>query len=136
MTNVLLKACPAGITDTIIVAFMVFFGNAYNVNQVDITTASTILLCVVGLMILFEISRPMNVYKISLWVLCLIGLVFCMIFLSDFFGIRGMSTKAILLCVNFSIIAEPFMRYLTLLFNKIKELFTRNYDETKKEIEL
>ncbi|MDE6797844.1 MAG: HAD-IC family P-type ATPase [Ruminococcus sp.] len=136
MTNILLKACPAGITDTIIVAAMVFFGNSYNVNQVDITTASTILLCVVGLMILFEISRPMNVYKISLWVLCLIGLVFCMIFLSDFFGIKGMSTKAILLCVNFSIIAEPFMRYLTLLFNKIKELFTRNYDETKKEIEL
>ncbi|MDE6036569.1 MAG: HAD-IC family P-type ATPase [Ruminococcus sp.] len=136
MTNVLLKACPAGITDTIIVAFMVFFGNAYNVNQVDITTASTILLCVVGLMILFEISRPMNVYKMSLWIVCLIGLVFCMIFLSEFFGIEGMSTKAILLCLNFSIIAEPFMRYLTLLFNKIKELFTKSYDNTKKEIEL
>lgn len=136
LTNILLKACPAGITDTIIVAAMVFFGNAYNVDQVDITTASTILLCVVGLMILFEISRPMNVYKMSLWIFCLIGLVFCMVFVSDFFGIEGMSTKAILLCVNFSIIAEPFMRYLTLLFNKIKELFTKSYDATKKEIEL
>ncbi|MDE6832984.1 MAG: HAD-IC family P-type ATPase [Ruminococcus sp.] len=136
MTNILLKACPAGITDTIIVAFMVFFGNAYNINQVDITTASTILLCVVGLMILFEISRPMNVYKMSLWIFCLMGLIFCMIFVSDFFGIEGMSTKAILLCLNFSIIAEPFMRYLTLFFNKIKELFTKNYNETKKEIEL
>lgn len=136
LTNILLKAFPAGITDTIIVAAMVFFGNAYNVDQVDIATASTILLCVVGLMILFEISRPMNVYKMSLWIFCLIGLIFCMIFVSDLFGISGMSTKAILLCINFSIIAEPFMRYLTMLFNKIKELFTKSYDETKKEIEL
>lgn len=136
LTNVLLKACPAGITDTIIVAAMVFFGNAYNVDQVDIATASTILLCVVGLMILFEISRPMNVYKISLWIFCVMGLIFCMIFVSELFGISGMSTKAILLCINFSIIAEPFMRYLTMFFNKIKELFTKSYDETKKEIEL
>ncbi|MDE5557292.1 MAG: HAD-IC family P-type ATPase [Ruminococcus sp.] len=136
LTNVLLKAFPAGITDTIIVAAMVFFGNAYNVEQIDIATASTILLCVVGLMILFEISRPMNVYKMSLWIFCLMGLIFCMIFVSDLFGISGMSTKAILLCINFSIIAEPFMRYLTLLFNKIKEMFTKSYDETKKEIEL
>lgn len=136
MTNILLKAFPAGITDTIIVAAMVFFGQAYNVDQPDIATASTILLCIVGLMILFEISRPMNVYKMTLWIFCIFGLAFCMIFISDLFGISGMSTKAILLCINFSIIAEPFMRYLTMLFNKIKELFTKSYDNTKKEIEL
>ncbi len=136
MTNILLKAFPAGITDTIIVAAMVFFGNAYNVDQSDIATASTILLCIVGLMILFEISRPMNVYKMTLWIFCIFGLAFCMIFISDLFGISGMSTKAILLCINFSIIAEPFMRYLTMLFNKIKELFTKSYNETKKEIKL
>ncbi|MDE6781754.1 MAG: cation-translocating P-type ATPase, partial [Ruminococcus sp.] len=136
MTNILLKAFPAGITDTIIVAAMVFFGQAYNVDQSDIATASTILLCIVGLMILFEISRPMNVYKMTLWIFCIFGLAFCMIFISDLFGISGMSTKAILLCINFSIIAEPFMRYLTMLFNKIKQIFTKGYDNTKKEIEL
>lgn len=136
MTNILLKAFPAGITDTIIVAAMVFFGNAYNVDQSDIATASTILLCIVGLMILFEISRPMNVYKMTLWIFCIFGLAFCMVFISDLFGISGMSTKAILLCINFSIIAEPFMRYLTMLFNKIKEIFTKSYNDTKKEIEL
>lgn len=136
MTNILLKAFPAGITDTIIVAAMVFFGNAYAVDQSDIATASTILLCIVGLMILFEISRPMNVYKMTLWIFCIFGLAFCMIFISDLFGISGMSTKAILLCINFSIIAEPFMRYLTMLFNKIKELFTKSETANKKEIEL
>lgn len=136
MTNILLKAFPAGITDTIIVAAMVFFGNAYNVEQTDIATASTILLCIVGLMILFEISRPMNVYKMTLWIFCIFGLAFCMIFISDLFGISGMSTKAILLCINFAIIAEPFMRYLTMLFNKIKEIFTKSYTDTKKEIKL
>ncbi|MDE5584339.1 MAG: cation-translocating P-type ATPase [Ruminococcus sp.] len=136
MTNVILKALPAGLTDTIIVGAMVFFGNTYNVDQIDIATASTILLCVVGLMILIEISRPLNLYKMALWTFCLIGMIFCMIFASDLFGISGMSTKAILLCINFSIIAEPFMRYLTLLFNKIKETLTKNPLDNKKEIEL
>ena len=136
MTNVLLKALPAGLTDTIIVAAMVFFGNAYGVEQADIATASTILLSIVGLMILYQISKPMNVYKISLWVFCAIGLAFSMVFISNFFGISGMSIKAILLCVNFSIIAEPFMRYLTLIFNKLKEIFTKSMGIDKEDIVL
>ena len=136
MTNIVLKALPAGITDTIIVSAMVFFGNAYGVDQPDIATASTILLSVVGLMILYEISKPMNTYKLSLWVLCALGLAFSMIFVSEFFGISGMSQKAILLCINFSIIAEPFMRYLTILFNKIREFFTRGTDNRKDDIVL
>ena len=125
ITNILLKALPAGITDTIIVAAMVYFGNIFNVDQTDIATASTILLSIVGLMIVFEISKPMDVYKMWLWIFCALGLICCMLFVSDFFDITAMSTKCILLCINFSIIAEPFMRYLTIIMKKLREVFIK-----------
>ncbi|MDE5853560.1 MAG: cation-translocating P-type ATPase, partial [Ruminococcus sp.] len=100
---------------------MIIFGNIFESGQDDISTASTILLSVVGMMILFRISKPMNTIKWIILVICGLLLTFSMIFLGGFFGISGMSVQCILLCVNFSIIAEPTLRYLTLIIEKIKK---------------
>ena len=133
MTNILLKALPAGITDAIIVAAMIFFGNIFKSHQSDISTASTILLSVVGMMILFRICKPMNVFKWAIWGMCGILMTLCMLYLSKFFGITGMSIQCILLCVNFSIIAEPMLRYLTILIDGIRKLFTRSERKTDQQ---
>ncbi len=126
MTNILLKALPAGITDAIIVAAMIFFGNIFKSHQEDISTASTILMSVVGMMILLRIAKPMNALKWAIWGMCGILLTLSMLFLSSFFGISGMSIQCILLCVNFSIIAEPMLRYLTMLIDGIRKLFSHS----------
>lgn len=120
MSNILLKALPAGLTDAIIVTFMIIFGNIFNSSQEDISTASTILLSVVGMMALLRISKPMNSIKLAIWLICGLLLTFSMIFLSRFFSVSGMSIQCILLCINFSIIAEPTLRYLTIITEKIK----------------
>ena len=125
MTNVLLKALPAGITDTIIIAWMLYYGDIFGVTAADIATSSTILLSIVGLMIVYEISKPLDVYKMWLWIFCAVGLVFSMVFVSGFFDISAMSPRCVLLCINFSIVAEPCMRYLTIGLNKLRELFTK-----------
>ena len=125
MTNVLLKALPAGITDTIIIALMLYYGDIFGVTAADIATSSTILLSIVGLMIVYEISKPLDVYKMWLWIFCAVGLVFSMVFVSGFFDISAMSPRCVLLCINFSIVAEPCMRYLTIGLNKLRELFTK-----------
>lgn len=125
MTNILLKALPAGITDAIIVAAMIFFGNIFKSNQADISTASTILLSVVGMMIVFRICKPLNTLKWGIWVMCGVLLTLSMIFLSGFFGVGGMSVQCILLCVNFAIIAEPMLRYLTMFIEGIRKIFSK-----------
>ena len=124
MTNILLKALPAGITDAIIVAAMIIFGNIFKSSQADISTASTILLSVVGMMILFRISKPMNTVKWMIWAACGLLLTFCMLFFGGFFGVYGMSVQCILLCLNFSIIAEPLLRYLTIALDGIRKIFS------------
>ncbi len=122
MKNILLKALPAGITDAIIVTVMVIFGNIFSSTQEDISTASTILMSVVGMMILFRISKPMNRIKGAIWLVCGLLLTLSMVFFGGFFSVSGMSVQCILLCVNFSIIAEPTLRYLTLFVENISKV--------------
>lgn len=132
--NILFKALPAGITDTIIVAAMMYFGRVFGVSQAEIATASTILLGIVGLMIVFQISKPNDVYKMWLWIVCALGLIFSMVFVSDFFDISAMSPRCVLLCVTFSIIAEPFMRYLTMGMNMLQSLFVKEPQQKGEKI--
>lgn len=120
ITNILLKALPAGIVDAVAVAAMVYFGGVFNSEQGDISTASTILLGVVGMMILFRISKPMNSVKLAIWLVCGLLLTITMIFFGGFFSVTGMSVQCILLCINFSIIVEPMLRYLTMFVEWIK----------------
>ena len=125
ITNILLKALPAALTDVLVVCAMVYFGNIFNVAPRDIATASTILMSIVGMMIVFQICKPMDVYKMWMWILCGVGLVCCMLFVSKLFDITSMSNRCILLCVNFSIIAEPCLRYLTMAMKKIQDFFIK-----------
>ncbi len=125
ITNILLKALPAGIVDAVVVIAMVIFGGVFNSEQADISTASTILLGVVGMMILFRICKPMNPVKLAIWLICGLLLAVTMIFFGGFFSISGMSVQCILLCINFSIIAEPMFRYITMFVEWIKKLCTR-----------
>ena len=61
LTNVFLKALPAALTDVLAVGALVIFGRTFGVSSADISTAATMLLSIVGFMILYTISAPMNV---------------------------------------------------------------------------
>jgi len=129
--NILFKAIPGAITDTIIVAAMVTFGTIFEASESDISTASTILLSIIGIMVLYNISRPMNKYKWVIWVMCTLGLIFSILFFKELFGITDeMSIQGTLLCINFALISEVFLRYLTkfaellkFIFNKVKQVW-------------
>ena len=112
MSNVLLRALPAALTDFFVVAALVVFGEVFNVSSEDISTASAILMAIVGFMILYHIIKPMNIYKWMIWWGCVAGMLFCLIFLRRLFHITGMSMRCIMLFVVFSIVTEPCLRYL------------------------
>jgi cation-transporting ATPase E len=117
ITNILLKALPAGLTDAFVVGSLVIFGEAFDVSTIDISTASTILLGIVGFMILYQISKPMDKYKWAIWIGCMLALLFSLVFLRNLFGITGMSIRCVMLFIMFSIVCEPTFRYLTRFFN-------------------
>lgn len=125
LTNVFLKALPAALTDVLAVGALVVFGQTFGVNASDISTAATMLLAIVGFMILYKISAPMNVLRTAVVGGSIAGLLFCSIFLHQLFAITGMSTKCIMLFVVFSIATEPVLRYLTALVGKLRIYYIR-----------
>ena len=124
LTNVFLKALPAAITDAVVVGALVIFGKTFEVGETDISTAATMLLAIVGFMILYKISAPMNMLRTAILTGCIAGLLFCSIFLNDLFAITGMTTKCIMLFIVFAIATEPVLRYLTILTEKIRSFYS------------
>lgn len=125
LTNVLLKALPAALTDALAVAALVIFGRTFDVSSMDISTAATMLLAIVGFMILYKISAPMNKIRFSIVSGCIAGLLFCSIFLKDLFAITSMTKECIMLFVVFAIATEPVLRYLTTLVEKVKYYYLK-----------
>lgn len=125
ITNVLVKALPAGITDAVIVGALVIFGQVFAVGSEDISVAATMLLSIVGFMILYELSKPMNLYKWIIWCASVVGLILFSVLLNELYSISAMSLRCIMLFVVFSILTEPLLRYLMLLTRKIRNFYLK-----------
>lgn len=125
MKNVIFKALPGGITDVFVVIAMVIFGRIFDVSQSEIATASTILLSIVGIMVLKIISKPMSTYKWAIVALCTSGIIVAFTLFGWFFGTTSLSTKSLLLCINFGIMADTFIRFITFVLKGSEQVLQR-----------
>ena len=123
LSNVLFKALPGGLTDFIVISSLYLFCMEFNVSEGDVSTASTIILAIVGLMILYQIASPMTKIHWILWFGMAGSLIYCMTFVSKVFAITGISKKTIMLLVIFAIITEPVFRYLSIGIRKLSEMY-------------
>ena len=123
MSSVMLRALPAALTDFLVIAALVVFGEVFNVSSEDISTACAILMAIVGFMILYRIISPMNIYKWMIWWGCVAGMIFCLVFLHRLFSITGMSMRCIMLFLVFSVVTEPVLRYLTVFISFLSRLY-------------
>ena len=115
LTNVLVRALPAGLTDFIVVSGLVIFCREFEVDMECLSTSCTILMAIVGFMILYRIAKPMNPGHIILVAGVVTGWLFCMLFAGGFFGITTISRQCAMLMVIFAVITEPVLRYLSLM---------------------
>ncbi|MDD7267829.1 MAG: cation-translocating P-type ATPase [Lachnospiraceae bacterium] len=130
LSNVLLNALPAGLTDFIVISTFVVFCKTFEVEPSDVSTACALIMTVVGLLILLKISRPLNKYRSYTLGLMMIGIVFTSYFLNDLFGLKSISMKTTMLLCIFALVTEPMLRYLSLLTEKTAEYY-RNRKERK-----
>ncbi|MBE6023135.1 MAG: HAD family hydrolase [Cellulosilyticum sp.] len=143
MTNVLFKALPAGLTDFFIVSALIIFGVEFGVDQDDVSTASVMLMAIVGFMILYRSSVPMNRWRLGIFLTMLVGFLFCIAFMSNLFAISSISIRCGMLLAVFAIASEPIFRYLSVgiywinktyvKFKMNKESILGNFDKDKEE---
>lgn len=120
ITNVMLKALPGGLTDVIAVGALVVCGEVFCISDASIGTIATLVLSVVGFMILFKISEPLNGMKYAVIIGNIAGLVFSGFFLKKLFALTDLSNICILLMIVFGFAAESMFRNLTLLVEKLR----------------
>lgn len=120
ITNVMLKALPGGLTDVIAVGALVVCGEVFCISDASIGTIATLVLSVVGFMILFKISEPLNGMKYAVIIGNIAGLVFSGFFLKKLFALTDLSNICILLMIVFGFAAESLFRNLTLLVDKLR----------------
>ncbi|MBQ4417479.1 MAG: HAD-IC family P-type ATPase, partial [Butyrivibrio sp.] len=132
MRRVLIKAMPAALTAFIAIAAMVVFGEEFLVSGEDISIASTYLLAIVGFMILFRISAPLNRYRTIVITACIAGIILFSFVLGDLYAVSMVSKRCLMLFAVFAIATEPLMRYLTMLSEKAEQVFARDDGEARK----
>lgn len=126
ITNVMLKALPGGLTDVIAVGALVVCGEVFCISDASIGTIATLVLSVVGFMILFKISEPLNGMKYAVIIGNIAGLVFSGFFLKKLFALTDLSNICILLMIVFGFAAESLFRNLTLLVEKLRGSYEKN----------
>lgn len=118
LTNVFKKALPAGLTDFLVVAGLVIFCEVFGVDGESVSTAGTFLVSLVGFMILYRISKPMNTFHWILLGAMIAGWLGCIIFMRDLFAISSMTGRCVMLLIVFAIAADPILRFLSAVFEK------------------
>lgn len=77
ITNILKKAIPGGLTNVVIVLLSYLACRIFGVPDDQIFTACTLAFAIVGMIYLYTVCRPFNLYRRLVWLGCLFGLVFC-----------------------------------------------------------
>lgn len=86
--NVLSKATPAAITNVVVIWALVFVTRALNINRTELGMLYVLAWEVVGLVYLYRVCRPFdNIWKKLIVGGCGFGMIFCMVFLQDLFGV-------------------------------------------------
>ena len=127
MSNVLVKALPAGITDFLVVSSLLLFAREFEVDMNCLSTSCTVLVAIVGFMILYKIAKPMTRWHAIMILGLILGWLFCMFFLGWFFEIKEITLHTAMLTAVFVIIAEPILRYsgrvVEWTYDKIRKQF-------------
>ena len=112
VSNILKRATPGGLTDVVLVAAMVILGVIFGLPEADISTACAVLIAAVGLAMVWEASKPIDWYKKTCFIACLVGLIFCYIFLNDFFGMSRISIQSAIILVALMAAAYPILKQM------------------------
>lgn len=128
LTNVFLKALPGGLTTFIVIGSFVFFCYEFKVDTTNLSSASTIIMAIVGFMILYKIALPMTKWHATLIAALIVGCLATMIIFRNIFSMHMISDyRTIMLFVIFAICTEPIFRYLYQLCSYIQKKVSSRY---------
>ena len=119
LKQVMLKALPASITSLVTVLFIAWVGDVFQIASEATSTASAIIMAIVGFFIMIEISRPLNRFKCLVILVNLVGIILAAFSLSKFFSMSAISFDLAGLVLILSVISYVFYRILDWLVTRV-----------------
>lgn len=119
--NVLMRALPAGITDMLAVVGIVIAGRNLALAEEEVSTAATLVLIVVGLMVVAGASIPFNRFRAAIMGVCVAGIVFCCVFLHELFVLIPLSMPAVIMLICAAASATAVFWTLRFIFMHITD---------------
>lgn len=119
--NVLMRALPAGITDMLAVVGIVIAGRNLALAEEEVSTAATLVLIVVGLMVVAGASIPFNRFRAAIMGACAAGIVFCCVFLHELFVLIPLSMPAVIMLICAAASATAVFWTLRFIFMHITD---------------
>ena len=128
MTNVVIQALPAAITDFLVVSGLVLFCREFGIDAECMSTSVSILVACIGFLILFRIMCPMKKEHILILAGCIAGWLIGMLKFGSFFGITALSKQCAMLMAVFAIAADTILHYLSAFSRVIHAKYLRKYE--------
>lgn len=122
LPTVLRKALPGGLADLLLVLMCQAFGVVFHLSSGQIATLSAAALAMVGLLVLWKVSRPFSRARALLWGGMAAGLTVCFLMLSEFFQLITSSLQSNLLLLSVLVMAPTIFHWMDWLMQRIDSL--------------
>ena len=111
MAGVLRKAFPGGLTNLIVVLMAVGFVLVFHLPTDQLYTVSASLMCLTGLLVLFQVCKPFTTQRKVLWGLMAAASAFCFFFLGSVFEFVRLDLEMVI------VLAAVFLMTPTVFFS-------------------
>ena len=121
LPTVLRRAFPGGLTNVFVVLICQAFMAVFGLPKEEVSTVCAAILSFVGLLVLFQVCKPFNLFRKCLWCAMTAGMVVCFTLLGDFLDLRTWSGEV-------RLVMGTLLLMTPTVFFTIQRLFDTVYD--------
>ena len=121
LPTVLRRAFPGGLTNVFVVLICQAFMAVFGLPKEEVSTVCAAILSFVGLLVLFQVCKPFNLFRKCLWCAMAVGMVVCFTLLGDILDLRTWSGEV-------RLVMGTLLLMTPTVFFTIQRLFDTLYD--------
>ena len=121
LPTVLRRAFPGGLTNVFVVLICQAFMAVFGLPKEEVSTVCAAILSFVGLLVLFQVCKPFNLFRKCLWAAMAAGMLVCFTLLGDILDLRTWSAEV-------RLVMGTLLLMTPTVFFTIQRLFDTVYD--------
>ncbi len=123
LLKIVSKSLPTALTVVFNILLVTLFAYVFHLSEQLETSLCVYLTAITGFIHLYKICKPFNFLRTTLFILMIVGFVFCAVFMNDFFSLSPFTATAALIGFVLTIDSLYIFRRLSYLITKIFHRF-------------